>query len=113
MAAPRDPLILFWNRLLQAATREALDILGFQSPPIGPRPRSGARKLLLGALNDSPTLRPYATLGVLPSAPREVVEAAYRTLAKAAHPDTGGSAERMRVLNAAIASIRKERRWKG
>jgi curved DNA-binding protein CbpA len=54
----------------------------------------------------------YVTLGVLPSAPRTVIEAAYRALAKGAHPDVGGSEARMQALNAAMATIRKERGWK-
>ncbi len=47
----------------------------------------------------------YETLFVLPSAPREVVEAAYRALAKTYHPDRGGNGARMRRLNVARAAI--------
>ncbi len=61
---------------------------------------------------------PYSLLGVLPSAPREVVEAAYRALALKYHPDRIGhigrveGAEIMVKLNQAIEHIRRERGWK-
>lgn len=54
----------------------------------------------------------YGVLGVLPSAPREVVEAAYRALALKFHPDRGGTDQIMANLNRAIEHIRKERGWK-
>jgi hypothetical protein len=44
---------------------------------------------------------PFAALYLLPSAPVEVVRAAYRALAIIHHPDHGGDAERMRAINAA------------
>lgn len=40
----------------------------------------------------------------------EYVEASYRALAKRAHPDNGGSAERMAELNRAIQQFREERK---
>lgn len=49
---------------------------------------------------------PYEVLGIRPDAPLEVAEASYRALAKAAHPDAGGSTERMQELNDALASVR-------
>jgi hypothetical protein len=52
----------------------------------------------------------YAVLHIDPSAPLEVAEAAYRALARKAHPDAGGDAERMKRLNAAIERIREEKR---
>ena len=52
---------------------------------------------------------PYEVLGVRSDSPIEVVEAAYRALAKQAHPDAGGSTEVMTSLNEAVAQIRKER----
>lgn len=51
----------------------------------------------------------YALLHLDPSAPLEVAEAAYRALAKRAHPDAGGSTETMRRLNEAIEVIRAEK----
>jgi DnaJ-domain-containing protein 1 len=52
---------------------------------------------------------PCAVLGIAPSAPLAVAEAAYRTLVKAAHPDAGGDAAAMQRLNAAIATIREQK----
>lgn len=49
---------------------------------------------------------PYEVLGVRPDAPLEIAEAAYRQLAKSAHPDAGGSDERMKELNEAIMAVR-------
>ena len=47
------------------------------------------------------------TLFVLPSAPRPVVDAAYKALSRLYHPDTGnGSHEKMKSLNAAIERAR-------
>jgi hypothetical protein len=48
----------------------------------------------------------WETLGVTKDSPREVVEAAYRALARKAHPDRGGSHEAMTTLNAAIDEFR-------
>lgn len=48
---------------------------------------------------------PWEVLGVRPDAPLEVVRAAYRELAKSAHPDRGGSDERMAELNAALERL--------
>ncbi len=47
------------------------------------------------------------TLYVLPSAPRPVVDAAYKALSKIYHPDTAtGSHEKMKQLNSAIEQAR-------
>jgi hypothetical protein len=48
---------------------------------------------------------PHATLFVLPNAPIEVVQAAYRALAKLYHPDFGGPPERMIAINQAYEEI--------
>lgn len=50
---------------------------------------------------------PYDVLGVGVNAPMEVIEAAYRQLAKSAHPDAGGSTAQMAVLNEAISVLRE------
>jgi len=110
--APQDPLAEVWSQMLEGAARELARFL------LGPGAmgRSAGRKGRPGEFPrglDRALPKAYLTLGVLRSAPRAVIEAAYRALAKDAHPDVGGSEARMRVLNAAIASIRKERRWKG
>ncbi len=49
----------------------------------------------------------YAALHLLPSAPRELVQAAYRTLAKLNHPDIGGDEEQMKLINSAYAQLEK------
>ena len=49
---------------------------------------------------------PYATLHIANDAPLAVAEAAYRALSRQAHPDAGGTHERMRALNLAIEQIR-------
>jgi hypothetical protein len=43
----------------------------------------------------------FQTLHLLPSAPPELIDAAYRCLAKKAHPDVGGDAATMRRLTEA------------
>ena len=49
---------------------------------------------------------PYQTLHLLPSAPPEVVKAAYRALATLHHPDKpGGDGERMKVINDAYRRL--------
>ena len=49
---------------------------------------------------------PYVTLHLLPSAPPEVVKAAYRALATLHHPDKpGGDGERMKVINDAYRRL--------
>ena len=49
---------------------------------------------------------PYAVLRVVEGAPMEVVDAAYRALAKKHHPDKGGDAEEMKRINAAYAKLK-------
>ena len=49
---------------------------------------------------------PYDVLGVRPGAPREVIDASYRALAKSRHPDTGGTVEAMNELNAAYEALK-------
>jgi curved DNA-binding protein CbpA len=48
----------------------------------------------------------YETLHLLPTAPPELVTAAYRCLAQRHHPDRGGDDEAMVCLNTAVACIR-------
>jgi hypothetical protein len=50
-----------------------------------------------------PEADPFAALYLLPSAPVEVVKAAYRALATLHHPDHGGDVEKMKVINAAYS----------
>ena len=53
---------------------------------------------------------PYAMLFVAEGAPLDVCEAAYRALAKRAHPDAGGDPAAFRRLTVAIDTLRKRRR---
>lgn len=48
---------------------------------------------------------PWEILGVMPGAPLEVSRAAYKALAMKAHPDRGGSVEKMQELNEAIKEV--------
>ena len=48
---------------------------------------------------------PYQTLHLLPSAPPEVVKAAYRALAVLNHPDKGGETEVMQRINDAYKQL--------
>lgn len=51
-------------------------------------------------------INPYAVLHLLPSAPPELVKAAYKALAQIYHPDkTGGDDETMRAINAAYERL--------
>jgi len=53
---------------------------------------------------------PYRALQVIPEAEPEVIQAAFRTLARKHHPDMGGSQEAMAILNEAWALLRDRRR---
>jgi hypothetical protein len=48
---------------------------------------------------------PFAVLHLLPTAPPELVDAAFRCLAKKAHPDVGGDAATMRQLTEAHEAL--------
>ncbi len=48
---------------------------------------------------------PYATLHLLPSAPPEVVKAAYRALSMIHHPDKGGDTRAMQKVNEAYRQL--------
>jgi hypothetical protein len=49
----------------------------------------------------------YAVLHLLPTAPPELVESAYRCLSRLHHPDVGGNTTMMQRINAAASTIRK------
>jgi curved DNA-binding protein CbpA len=51
---------------------------------------------------------PYRVLQVVPDAEPEVIQAAYRALARKYHPDVGGSEMQMATLNAAWETLRDE-----
>lgn len=50
----------------------------------------------------------YATLHLLPTAPKELVDAAYRCLARLYHPDTGGTTAQMQALNLAYEQLKQQ-----
>lgn len=52
-------------------------------------------------------MNPYDVLGLPRGTAKAVCEAQYKELAKQAHPDSGGSVERMKQLNDAIDKIRR------
>lgn len=49
----------------------------------------------------------HAVLHLLPTAPPELVKAAFRTLAQKCHPDHGGTTEQMQRLNQAYSELIK------
>lgn len=50
----------------------------------------------------------YMLLHVLPSAPKEVIRAAYKAMALLAHPDRGGSTAQMQAINSAYQRLMRE-----
>lgn len=59
-----------------------------------------------------PTPKPqtsYHVLHLQPTAPPELVDAAYRCLSRLHHPDQGGDTETMQAINEAASIIRKGR----
>jgi hypothetical protein len=60
------------------------------TPPPPPRPKP---------------VDPYTALHLLPSAPAELVKAAYRTLAQIHHPDRGGDTDAMQRINDAYRRL--------
>ena len=63
----------------------------------------------LTILDAMPTVAdPYTVLQVIPEAEPEVIQAAYRALARKHHPDVGGSELQMAMLNAAWETLRDQ-----
>lgn len=56
-------------------------------------------------------LNPYTILGVGMDASEQEVKKAYRKAATKAHPDKGGSNEKMMLVNAAYEAIKRFRGW--
>jgi DnaJ-domain-containing protein 1 len=50
---------------------------------------------------------PYEVLGVRSDSPVEVIEGAYKALAKKHHPDAGGDAEAFKAVQAAWEAVKK------
>jgi len=59
-----------------------------------------------------PPYDPFLELGVSPDASKEEVDAVYLAKCKFAHPDAGGTNERMARLNRARDEIYKIKGWK-
>lgn len=95
-------LDLFLRRFPHA-TVNAYDTRGRDSAPPPPPPKA-------------PVTTPHAALYVLPTAPREVIEAAYRALVKKHHPDRlpeperAQGNERLARINVAYAQLTGGRR---
>lgn len=73
--------------------------------------RNGEQRRYAGAQNapEAPgaaLTSAYTTLHLLPSAPPELVTAAYRALAQLHHPDRGGDTGAMTQINQAVAMLR-------
>lgn len=49
-----------------------------------------------------------ATLHLLPTAPKYIVDCVYKAMAKKLHPDAGGSTEQMQRINCAIEILREQ-----
>lgn len=50
----------------------------------------------------------YRVLHLLPSAPKELVEASYKCLSKLYHPDVGGDHVQMQAINQAVFHLRRQ-----
>lgn len=71
-----------------------------------PEPQSEPEVVATGVLPRSLGGKtPHATLYVMYDAPIEVIQAAYRALAKLHHPDFGGDPTRMMEINRAYAAL--------
>jgi hypothetical protein len=82
-----------WVQMLLAASKDA-------GPSwAGPKPQ----------VSTECVLEPYTTLYLLPTAPWEVIQAAYKALATLNHPDHGGSELAMKKINCAYAELQKRR----
>lgn len=79
--------------------REGRGLPWFDLPPPPPPPPPPEPENRQGQLD--PCEAAAALLGVRVDAPKEVIEAAHRALARKFHPDVGGSEEKMKALNKA------------
>lgn len=78
-----------WGAASEEAEYEGYLLLGAGSAPPVP------------VVESAPEDPPHVVLGVLPDAPREVIEGAWRSLAGKHHPDRGGSPEAFHRLTKA------------
>lgn len=97
---------------LQARATDNLRVLFLAIQSMRLNEKRGINKVLESAylqLAGKTEVNPYEVLGVSRESSIEVCEAVYRTLALKAHPDKGGSVEKMKVLSEAIELIRREK----
>lgn len=107
--AEQGPLVEFFNSVggWQIATQPPPHFyVRKQRQWFRPGPRSNGNTPTTLAEHD-----PYADLYLLPSAPKEIVDAAYRALMKMHHRDHGGTDEAAKQINIAKDAIYKERGW--
>lgn len=88
--------------------RYCADVLVEDSPTIGAEhgQGSGSHVSYVGGMTIDEA---YATLHVQVGAPKEVIHAAYRALAKLRHPDVGGTTAAMVEINRAYDLLTPER----
>ncbi len=84
-----------WISTVLSLLRDAFGDVHIEQAASAPRPSSIRQ-----------TDHDFAILHLLPSAPPELIEAAYRCLCRLHHPDRGGDGERMVALNTAMATLR-------
>jgi hypothetical protein len=80
-------------------------LIYFPDADVPPRSHSWERRRKSRPASWPPDTDPFAVLHVLPSAPRAVIDAAYRALAKLHHPDRGGDPVAMRQLTEAHEAL--------
>ena len=96
-----EPADKTWTVTAAYANR-AVDLLRRRVPD-APIERLGTRP---GTAPQHHIARPFAVLHLVPTAPPELVDPAYRTLARRCHPNTGGTDEAMRALNKARDALK-------
>lgn len=74
--------------------------------------RTGSERVRPGAPASEPQESPYSVLCVLPTAPWEVVRAAYKALVMLHHPDRGGDTETLQRINCAYTELESRREKK-
>lgn len=50
----------------------------------------------------------FTALHLLPTAPKELIDAAYRCLARLYHPDAGGDTSKMQAINLAYEQLKRQ-----
>lgn len=111
----RAPLTIRYNKQARAVDNAAVILLALHDLRLNEV--RGLDEIMREAylqLPAGPTAKikrdPYVVLGVTKDTPELVVKAAYQALAKAAHPDAGGSDEAMAELNEAYDVVMKAAR---